>query len=374
MTGAAALCACASLAGSAAAQQAFTEEPQVGTLLRLFTDSDRIAVRSVTGNTQVPVGASKLALHWNNERVRIPAVEAAPGTAEALDAITTASRPIAGNAFQDYVKIRNEMQGELSRGNAALDYYLSTESDYTAQQIGARWSRNFQDEHLSVSTGASFGWDAIEPLADDDTQTNADTRRTIHWNAVATRVVTPTTLVRAGVELNFVSGLQHNPYRNVYAGGTRVPERHPEQRERRDAFVRVSQYLPQRSSLKLAYRLYNDDWGIWSHEVGTRLSQYLTAGLAARWEYRWYTQNAADFHRDEYEDVNGIGGYRSGDYRMDRLTSHLFGAALDADLDALAVVHPVMRRLALRLSYERYFNSNNYSANILETGVDFRFQ
>jgi hypothetical protein len=272
------------------------------------------------------------------------------------------------------VKVRNEVQGDVSRGPAALEYYLSTESDYRAHQIGGRFNRDFNDEQLNLSVGTSYGWDAIDPLADDDTQTEADTRRTLHWNAVATQVVTSTTLLRMGLEYNLVNGLQHNPYRNVYAGGSNVPERHPDQRQRRDVFMRVSQYLPNRSSLKINYRLYNDDWGIWSHEVGTRLSQYLTHGLSARWEYRWYTQTAADFYRDEYATTDGIDGYRSGDYRMDRLASHLFGAGLEADLDALAVVHPVMRRLALHLSYERYFNSNNYSANILETGVDYRFQ
>lgn len=365
---------CVVCAGSAGAQLV-TDDPAVGTLLRLFNDSEKIQVRSVTGNAALPVGkTAKLAIAWNNERVTIPAISAPVGSAEAVDAITTASRPISGNAFQDYIKVRNELTGELSRGPAALEYYHSSESDYTAHQIGGRMSRDFQGQQLNLSVGSSYGWDLIQPLADDDTQTGSDTRHTLHANAVATQVLTPTTLMRVGLELNFVSGLQHNPYRNVYAGGSNVTERHPDHRERRDAFVKLSQYLPNRSSVKLNYRLYNDDWGIWSHEVGSRLSQYLTRGLSARYEYRWYTQGPADFYRDAYADPSGIHGYRSGDYRMDRLSSHLFGAAIDADLDALSVVHPLMRRLALRFSYERYFNSNNYSANILETGVDFRFQ
>jgi len=34
----------------------------------------------------------------------------------------------------------------------------------------------------------------------------------------------------------------------------------------------------------------------------------------------------------------------------------------------LAPQTPVLRRLNLSLDYERYFNNNNYSADILETG------
>jgi hypothetical protein len=176
-----------------------------------------------------------------------------------------------------------------------------------------------------------------------------------------------------GAEFNQVEGLQHNPYRNVYAGGTNVPERHPESRLRRDAFVKINQYLRNRSSLKFGYRLYNDDWGITSHEISSKLSQYVTPAVSARYEYRYYTQTAATFYRDEYLSVNGIDGYRSGDYRMAELASHLFGMALNVDLDSITGAHPTLGRMELWFNYQRYFNSNNYSANILETGLDFRF-
>jgi hypothetical protein len=349
------------------------EEQTAGSLLRIFTDSKQVAVRSWMGDyaLELPRGAA-LALHWNNERVRIPAIDAAAGTQEAVDAITTASRPIAGDAYRDFVKVRNELTGELRRGGATVDYYLSAEKDYLGQQLGARYQRDLQDQHLNLSMGTSYGWDAIEPLADDDTDTAPDTKTTLHWNLVATRILSPVTLLRAGVELNFVQGLQHNPYRNVYAGGSVVPERHPDRRQRRDVFVKLNRHLRDRASLKLGYRFYNDDWGIDSHEIGSKLSQYLTRGLFVGYDYRYYTQTRADFHRDEYATVDGIGGYRSGDYRMGALSSHLFGVGLNVDLAHLAA-SPTLQRLGAWLSYQRYFNSNNYSANILETGLDFRF-
>jgi len=108
---------------SASAASLVTEEPKAGSLLRLFTDSDRVAVRSLMGDYSLALPrAMTLAVHWNNERVIVPAIDAAVGSQEAVDAITTASRPISGNAFQDFVKVRNEFTSELSRGGAALDY------------------------------------------------------------------------------------------------------------------------------------------------------------------------------------------------------------------------------------------------------------
>ncbi len=350
-----------------------SDEPVAGSLLRYFSDSDHVAVRSLMGNYVFPMQSNtEFSLHWNNERVVIPAIDAPIGSQEAVDAITTASRPIAGNAFEDFVKVRNEFQGGLARGGAALEYYLSTESDYLAQQLGAKVARDF-NEQLNVSVGTSYAWDAIEPLADDDTQTGQSSRKTLHWNAVATQVLTPNTMLRYGVEYNLVHGLQHNPYRNVYAGGTNVAERHPDTRQRSDAFVRLNQYFENRSSVRFSYRLYADDWGVLSHELGSKLSQYITQGVFTRYEYRYYTQTSADFQRDVYPTTSGVDSFLTGDYRLADLSSHLFGVALNVDLSSLAGDHRLWSRLGMWVNYERYFNSNNYSANIVETGLDFRF-
>jgi hypothetical protein len=350
------------------------DDQTLGTLFRSFKDSGHVTVRSLMGDYTLPLSKAALSLHWNNEHVTIPAISAPPGSQEAVDAITTASRPITNNAYQDYVKVRNEVQGELTRDHAAVNYYLSKEVDYLAQQLGANVNRDFHDQRLNLSVGSSYGWDAINPLADSDTRSVAGHRTTLHGDAVATQVLSPTTLLRWGVEYFVVDGLQHNPYRNVYAGGTHVPERHPDHRERRDTFLRLNQYLSNRSSLKLSYRLYNDDWGITSHELGSSINQYITHGLVVAYEYRYYTQTPARFYRDEYLTTNGVDGYLSGDYRMNYLASHLFRASTQMDLGALAPTHRLMSRTGLWFNWERYFNSNNYTANILETGVDFHFQ
>jgi len=351
------------------------DESTASSMLRVFTDSDHVNVRSLTGEYALPLKhEAALTLHWNNERVTIPAIQAPIGSPEAVDAITTASRPIQGNAFQDFIKVRNEIESEVTRGSAAVNYYVSKESDYLGQQLGAKYNRDLRGDQLNLSVGTSYSWDAIEPLPDDDTRTAADTKKTVHWNAVATEILSPTTLLRMGVEYNVVDGLQHNPYRNVYAGGTHVAERHPDHRERRDTFLRLSQYLSNRSSVKLSYRLYNDDWGIWSHELGSNLSQYVTHDVSTRYEYRYYTQTRADFYRPEYPSIDGVNGYRTGDYRMGALSSHLFGVSLHVDMDGLAGAFKALGRTGLWMSYERYFNSNNYSANILESGLDFHFQ
>jgi len=361
-------------AATSAAAQVTGDPTALNGLFRVFVDSKHVLVRSFVEDFSMPIaGGASVFLHWNNERVTIPGVAAPVGSAEAIDAITTASRPISGDAYEDYDKVRNELEGRVSRGPASVGYYHSIESDYVGHQLSATYNRDLRDDQLNLSLGTSWGWDDIIPLADQRSVTAAGTKTTLHWNAVATQLLSPTRVVRLGVEYNHVSGLQHNPYRLVYAGGTSVPERHPDSRERRDAFVKLHQYLSNRSSLQFDYRFYTDDWGVLSHEVAGGLAQYITRGLYARYQYRWYRQTSADFWSSDYTTTQGIDGYLTGDYRMSPLSSHLFGLSLNADLSMLAPDSRMLRRMGLTLDYERYFNNENYSADILETGVEFRF-
>jgi hypothetical protein len=248
----------------------------------MFSDSKHVVVRSAVGDYSVPLGrgGTGLSVHWNNEKVTVPGISAPPGSQEAVDAITTASRPISGNPYQDFIKVRNELQGELARGNAAVSYYHSSESDYLAQQVAARYARDLAGRQVNLSLGTSYGWDAIDPVENVNTTVTPDRKTTLHANAVATDILGPTTVLRVGLEVDHVEGLQHNPYRRVYAGGTSVPENHPSRRERHDAFVKLNQYFTNKSSLRFSYRFYGDDWGVVSHEAGAQRASTPSTAIA----------------------------------------------------------------------------------------------
>jgi len=352
------------------------DDQKVSYSFRTFTDADDIHVQShiATYNLSWMSGVG-LGVQWNHEVVTVPGVEGQAGSQETVDAITSASRPISGtgDAFREFSKVRNEFQADIGNERLTAGYYLSKESDYFAQLARAGVNRDFFRQNLNLSLAGSYGWDAIEPLLDDDTPGTPDSRTSLYGNIVATQVLTPTTVLRVGAEMNRVNGLQYNPYRNVYAGGTPVPELHPEGRLRRDVFLKVSQYFRNSSSVKLSYRLYSDDWGITSHTLGAWLNQYVTRDVIVRYRYRYYTQTAAWFYRDEYADVTGVNGYRTGDYRLEAFDAHLFGAQLSFHLAALNRNNPVLRGMELRFEYERYFNTNNFSANVLETGLAYGF-
>ena len=81
-------------------------------------------------------------MEWVHDEVIIPALDAPPGSDEAVDAITTASRPIQdlADAYEDFVKVRDSLQGTVSWKGAAAGYYVSSENDYFAQMISAGYN------------------------------------------------------------------------------------------------------------------------------------------------------------------------------------------------------------------------------------------
>lgn len=345
-------------------------------VFQFFSDVDDIQV--VTHQNDYLVGLqnlTELRVHLAYQTVTIPAVDAPRGSAEAIDAITTASRPIRdiGDAYEEYARTRQELTFDLTRPLWNLGYYVSTEEDYFAQLVRGGYTRDFRDQTLNLSAGVSYGWDAIESVPDADTQPVADYRNTTYANAVLTQIMSPTTVVRLGVEKFWVNGLQHNPYRNVYVDGGNLPELHPDQRNRNDVYVRLHQYLPMQASLKILWKYYFDDWGVTSHTIGSSLSQYVSDNVVVRYRYRFYRQTEADFYRDEYLVPGGVGGLRTGDYRLSAFDAHLFGTRVHWAMRDLLASAGALSRLSVQFSYERYFNSNNFSANIFEAGFALDF-
>jgi Protein of unknown function (DUF3570) len=352
------------------------QDPTASYTFNYYTDVKGVTVRSQYTNTSMMFPRDFLmSLQWVHDVVVFPAIDAPPGSQEAVDAITTASRPISttSDPYTDYVKVRNSMEGSLKHGDYTTGYYVSKESDYFAQMVSGSANHNVMDDNLNVAADVSYSWDSITPLNDSDTSTLPDYRRTLHLGLVATQIATPTMVVRAGAEYNQVHGLQHDPYRNVYVAGTNVPENAPNDRHREAVFVDLSQYITNRSSVKLDYRYYTDDWGVSSNTFGIKLNQYVTDDLIVRYRYRYYTQGPATFYRADYTEPGGVNGFQTNDYRLGDFSAHLFGGHVTwRPYGAIGGPH-FMSGLQVILNYERYFNSNNFSASIIETGLQIAF-
>jgi Protein of unknown function (DUF3570) len=365
-------CGVLALLASAPAARGGVVDPSTGFRFGLFTDSDDVHVRSLIGNWESGFDRQvKASLSWEDETVVVPAVAAPPGTQEAVDAISGASRPISASqgAFTEFRKHRQQIDAAVSRPEGGLNYYRSDEEDYLAQRVGGNVTRSFLQGNLDLFVSGSYGWDDIHPFEDDDAGAPDERKTTAHWAVVATRTATPTTVVQCGVENTRVRGLQHNPYRTVWVDGSYVPEHHPRDRARWDGYVKVNQYLPGRSSVNVSYMRYGDDWGVASQTIGAKLHQYVGKDVVVRYRYRYYTQGEADFWRSAYDDPIPADGFVSDDYRMGAFDAHLFGTRLTWSVDGV----PWVEGVRASVKVERYFNSNNFSANIFESECTLSF-
>ena len=242
-------------------------------------------VRSLVQDFSIPVaGDVNLSLHWNNEHVTVPGVSAPVGSPEAIDAITTASRPISGDAYQDYEKVRNELEGQATRGPVSVGYYYSTESDYVGQQVSATYNRDLRDDQLNLSFGTSYGWDDILPLENQRSNTAASTKNTMHWNAVATQLLSPTSVVRVSASSTTTSpaAAQPVPSRGRHdVGPSAILHARAARRVREVPPVPVE---PVESPVRLP--IYDDDWGVLSR--GRRRPVAVRHAGCTRYQYRWY--------------------------------------------------------------------------------------
>ena len=364
------------LVGTPARAGIDAEEQEAGVHFEVFTDSDDVHVYSQSGLWRLDLAQnSDVSLGLLREVVVVPAITAPPGSQEAVDAISGASRPIAtaSDPYADWSKERMQLDTHARWHGVSGGYYMSKEEDYFAQQLSGGAERSLFDENLVLAFGGSYGWDRIDPLEDLDTAAAADRKTTLHGDFVATWTADPRTVVQGGAEASRVEGLQYNPYRTVYVAGAYVPELHPDSRMRRDVFFKVNRYLPGRASLKLDYKLYSDDWGVLSHTAGAKLLQYVGQAVVVRYRYRYYTQGAADFYREEYLAPGGVDGYQTADYRLGDFDAHLFGTQLSWSFGRAPFSIDWLSNLALDVEYERYFNSNNFSANLFQAGLSLTY-
>lgn len=314
------------------------------------------------------------------DRVQLPPLPGLPGSPENIDAITTASRPVASTSSSksSYEKNRQALSGSLrweprrSDWGVGVSYYHSVESDWLGQQVGLQLNRDLAKGNTNLSLALSHGFDTIKPSLDAGGSTETLHRDTNDVTFVVTQTLTQRMQVALGVETTWMNGFLANPYRQVYAGGTQQPEAHPESRSRRAVFGRIDRWLMTRASISLAARWYSDDWGVQAGTVDARLHQYVGDHLIVRYRYRYHSQGAALFYRDLYADVNGIDGSVTADYKLNDFDSNLFGIKMSVPFEGLGV-HALLAGVVLDAKYERYFDSQSFGADVFETGFTWPF-
>lgn len=342
-------------------------DEKVSLRTNLFNDNTGTTVQSPAVEIAKDLlGKLELKLRYSLDRVIIPPIRGLSAAPSPTDAITGASRPVDGDepANESFTKDRNELILGFASPRFQGSYYYSKESDYVGRMVTAAANFDFNQENTNLAFAYSYGWDDIAPLGAD----TAHTKTAHNGNITLTQVLSPVLVGRAGIDFSYVDGFQSNPYRTVNAGGQILLENHPLQRTRGAVFVKLNRYFTTQTALNMEYRFYRDDWDLQSHTLNFFYHQYFNDKVMIRYRYRYYAQTAADFYRGSYAVVQP---YMTSDYKLERFNAHLFGFKIEYKLTDLLKdgVFSFMANSTFEAKYERYFSSNDFTADIFQFGL-----
>lgn len=219
----------------------------------------------------------------------------------------------------------------------------STEYDYQSMGVTATLARDFNNRNTTVSAGASFSFDIIDPVggtpagltsmptfpAVKKTQGSSEDKTVTEILVGVTQVLNRRTLMQINYTHGLDDGYLTDPYKLLSivddtgsVSGYRF-EKRPDERTRQAVFWRALHQFSE-DVLDTSYRYYWDDWGVSSHTLDTRYRYELGGGHYLQPHLRLYQQGGADFYH--YALAEGsLPAYASADYRLGDMTTTTFG-------------------------------------------------
>jgi hypothetical protein len=305
-------------------------------------------------------------------------------TVPPVTAVTGATRP-QRQKDQPFEKSRGQVIVGLEQGvgqdwSFAANFYRSQEVDYISNAVVGTVSIDMFQKNTTLTLRGQYNADKVGKLLESGDVLNQ--KKSVYTGAAnLTQVLSPTTVLDLAYDLVVLKGLLSDPYRQVSVlddvGGTViVDELHPNWRVRHAGTARINQYIPKiRASLLGSYRYYTDTWAVHSHTAELKFNKYIFNDLVLGLDYRYYAQTGAFFYRDDYVGSTfTLGSYRTADYKLKPFSSNTVGFSLTFMLRALSTPGSELEFLeksSIELMYFRYFNTLDFSADILQVAIKF---
>tara|TARA_R110002096_G_scaffold434832_1_gene658029 strand:+ start:3841 stop:4896 length:1056 start_codon:yes stop_codon:yes gene_type:complete len=228
--------------------------------------------------------------------------EVTVGAYAVLDAVSSASVDVVSAATGRWTENRVEVGATVAVPIAGTTLSMganrSQENDWLSHTVSTGVSREFFERNTIVTAAYAFTRNKVGRAMDP----NFEESLRAHSAEISVGQLLDRQ-TRAGVAYTFqaLNGFQSSPYRYVAAtDGASTPEIHPETRKRHALSAFALRSLTPWLSSRLAYRLYRDDWGIWSHTGSVRLAMEASKHIRLALDARMYNQSRAEFYRGSY--------------------------------------------------------------------------
>lgn len=254
--------------------------------------------------------------------------------------------------------IREERTDALVSGNYYFDRAklgasagISTENDYFSWNLGSSGEMSFNDKNTTLSAGAGFSDDRIEPT-EAALFGRIEEGHKNGYSAFAglSQVLGRKSVIQSSLSYKFNNGYLSDPYKLAEVGGANVRDNRPNQRHQLAWLTRYRRHYESLSaSLHLDYRYYFDDWLLTSHTLEAAWYQSLFGFLKLIPSFRYYSQSQAEFYSPFYSSLPAD-GFVSSDYRLSPYGAIVYGIKAEVEV----VDWPGKLDWQLSAGWERY--------------------
>lgn len=366
------LATCTLLSGTAAAQS--SGDWKVDSSLLYYEEADRVTVvepvvfatRRKSEDESVTVRAVFDSLTGASPNGAVPTdgVQTFTG-ASGTNTYTTPAGELPKRDFSD-TRVAFGVDWDKRTGSnlrRTLSGNLSREEDYFSLGGNAVWSLDVNRKLTTLAAGIGLALDTVQPsggaptglrrLSDVVAQANTATggedgeeheglegerKQTMDVLLGVTQVVSRRTLVQLNYSHSFSDGYLNDPYKVVSlvhpdTGATvdYVFEKRPGTRNADILYGKLVHSFD-RDVLHLAYRHFNDDWGIRADTADLQYRWHFGADSYLEPQYRYHRQEAADFFHHFLVDGQAV-DYASADLRLAAFTATTVGLKAGTRLD-----------------------------------------
>lgn len=278
-------------------------------------------------------------------------------TGASLDIVTAASERVTEQRHEGTLGA----SVEFADARVSAGYRHSRENDYWSNGGSLAVALDMAQDNATLELGVWGGRDTVGRAGDPSFNRP---QQTLGGRVAFTQVLDARSLAQVSLEHTRVTGFQSSPYRTVGLDGLRTCQAGsllcayevvPDLRMRNAAVLRARRALGERLSVGARYRFYFDDWGVQSHTIGADLAARLSESTRLSVDYRYYTQDKADFYRPLYAS-NVDRAYITRDRELTTFYTHRLLIELDHELewqDGDRILH-----LGLRAGPTRYVYLN----------------
>lgn len=256
--------------------------------------------------------------------VTLPVDVVSAASPDAVDATTSASRHNEAIALDVRSAIRRSEVDTITTRVA-----IHNEEHWRSATLGMGWRRGLADDNAAIALTGNVTGDYFRGLDHLGNIHDSETRATLNANLSAFQLLSPTTVVDGSYGITHQRGELSNGWNAVPVGPYRpYRELMPDRRTRHALAGRIAQHVPAtRSTLKLWYRFYVDDFDLDAHTVRLDAYQWLGASLYVRGGYRFHRQEAVAFFTTSFDPGSPI-RYRTADSDLAAFDAHEWSVQL----------------------------------------------